>query len=64
MTLTLAQCINLRQELAAHEPPARIVQALDHVLGFVAGGCTPPSDLLNLVQSWLGRKHQQDRYGK
>lgn len=62
--ITLAQCCNLREELAAHNPPPRITQALDHVLSFVAGGCTPPRDLLNLVQSWLGRQNQQDRYGK
>ena len=64
MTLTLAQCINLEAELERHAPPARIRAAFKTILSFVAGGCTPPSDLMSLVQSWLGRQHQQNRYGK
>ena len=64
MTLTLAQCVNLEAELERTNPPSQVRRALRTILSFVAGGCTPPSDLLNLVQSWLGRQHQQDRYGK
>lgn len=64
MTLTLANCVNLEAELAATNPPARVKQALRMILSFVAGGCTPPSDLVQLVHSWLGRQHQQNRYGK
>lgn len=64
MTLTLAQCINLEAELERTAPPDQVRRALRQVLSFVAGGCTPPSDLINFVQSWLERQHRQNRYGK
>lgn len=64
MTLTLAQCVNLEAELERSDPPQQVRRALRIVLSFVAGGCTPPRDLINLVQSWIARQHQQNRYGK
>lgn len=64
MTLTLAQCVNLEAELERSNPPNQVRRALRTVLSFVAGGVQPPRDLINLVQSWIARQHQQNRYGK
>jgi hypothetical protein len=64
MTPTLAQCVNLEAELERTNPPSQVRSALRTILSFVAGGCTPPSDLIQLVQSWLGRQHQQNRWGQ
>lgn len=64
MTLTLAQCVNLEAELDRTDPPTQVKRALKQVLVFVAGGAKPPSDLLQLVQSWMGRQTAQNRYGK
>lgn len=64
MTLTLAQCLNLEAELERTAPPPQVSRALKQVLVFVAGGARPPSDLLQLVQSWIGRQTAQNRYGK
>lgn len=62
--ITLAQAMNLQAELDSHSPPARVKEAFKIIVSFLHGGCTPPSDLIQLVQSWLGRAHQQNRYGK
>jgi hypothetical protein len=63
-TITLAQALNLQDELLQLDPPPRIRQALSTVCSFLLGGVRPPTDLIQLVQSWIGQQHQQDRYGK
>ena len=62
--ITLAQCLNLSEELERMSPPRQVKQALQQCLVFVSGGCKPPGDLLQLVQSWVGRQTQQNRYGQ
>jgi hypothetical protein len=64
MSLTLAQYINLQAELERTDPPNHVRQALKSILAMVNGNRTPPLDLINIVQHWLGRRTQQNRYGK
>lgn len=60
----MAQAINLEAQLEAHDPPPTVQRSLKIILTHVMGGRTPPLDLIVNVQVWLGRQHQQNRWGK
>jgi hypothetical protein len=61
--LTLAQAIDLDAELEAMQPPPVIKRAGKTIITMAASGGRPPQDLIQLVQGWMGRRLQQNRYG-
>lgn len=64
MTLTLADRINMEAELDRYEAPPHIRRVFNTVFTLMAGNRQPPADLLSLLQGWLQRQMEQNRYGK
>lgn len=62
--MTLAQMMNLEQELDAMQPPAQVKRAAMTCIHMAAAGCSVPRDLITYVQSWMARRVQQNRYGQ
>lgn len=62
--LTLANALALQRELEAMEPPPHIKRAGSTIITMAASGGRPPQGLIQLVQGWIGKRNQQNRYGK
>lgn len=59
-----AQRSNLMAEVDALDAPLNVKDAARQVVTITASNGTPPRELVSYVQAWIGKRGQQDRYGK
>ena len=59
--MTLAEQLNYSALVDALDAPPEIEKAARQV---IAAGDNPPLDLIQYVQSWMGKQAAQNRYGK
>jgi len=64
VSLTIYQALSLDAQLTAMDPPKQVLKAGREIITLVASGGIPPRELISFVTSWIGRRGQQDRYGK